>query len=71
MGIVQLFGAPAHLAPATIGEHAIAREVEREPEQPVSFAEIVAASSFLDFGGLPAGRWIHALPNSRPKICRS
>jgi len=66
MGIVQLFGVPTHLVPASLEERAIATtahpvacEVEHEPEQPVSFAEIVAASAFLDFGGLPAGLWSH------------
>jgi hypothetical protein len=28
---------------------------ERDPERPVSFAEIAAASAFLDFGGVPDG----------------
>jgi hypothetical protein len=32
----------------------------REPERPVSFAEITAASAFLDFGGVPDGHWPHA-----------
>jgi hypothetical protein len=32
----------------------------REPERPVSFAEITAASAFLDFGGVPDGPWPHA-----------
>ncbi len=31
-----------------------------EPERPVSFAEITAASAFLDFGGVPDGPWLHA-----------
>ena len=36
-------------------------QVEREREQPILFAEIVAASAFLDFGGVPDERWFHAL----------
>jgi hypothetical protein len=35
------------------------REYEREPERPISFAEITAASAFLDFGGIPDGCWSH------------
>jgi hypothetical protein len=31
-----------------------------EPERPVSFVEIAAASALLDFGGIPDGRWSHA-----------
>jgi hypothetical protein len=33
---------------------------DHEPEPPTSFAEIAAASSFLDFGGIPDGRWRNA-----------
>jgi hypothetical protein len=39
----------------------LADQVEREREQPILFAEIVAASAFLDFGGVPDERWFHAL----------
>jgi hypothetical protein len=31
-----------------------------ETDRPASFAEIVAASAFLDFGGMPSGDWLHA-----------
>jgi hypothetical protein len=31
-----------------------------ESDRPASFAEIVAASAFLDFGGMPSGDWLHA-----------
>jgi hypothetical protein len=33
---------------------------ERDADRPASFAEIVAASAFLDFGGMPSGDWLHA-----------
>jgi hypothetical protein len=33
---------------------------ECEIDRPASFAEIVAASAFLDFGGMPSGDWLHA-----------
>jgi hypothetical protein len=33
---------------------------ECEPDRPVSFAELAAASAFLDFGGMPSGDWLHA-----------
>jgi hypothetical protein len=33
---------------------------EGEIDRPASFAEIVAASAFLDFGGMPSGDWLHA-----------
>jgi hypothetical protein len=33
---------------------------ECRADRPASFAEIVAASAFLDFGGLPSGDWLHA-----------
>jgi hypothetical protein len=29
-------------------------------DRPASFAEIIAASAFLDFGGMPSGDWLHA-----------
>jgi hypothetical protein len=48
--IAQILGAVRHPAPAGA----------REPERPVSFAEITAASAFLDFGGVPDGHWSHA-----------
>jgi hypothetical protein len=32
----------------------------RDADRPASFAEIVAASAFLDFGGMPSGDWLHA-----------
>ena len=48
--IAQVLGAVRHPAPAGA----------REPERPVSFAEITAASAFLDFGGVPDGPWPHA-----------
>jgi hypothetical protein len=31
-----------------------------EADRPASLAEIVAASAFLDFGGMPSGDWLHA-----------
>jgi hypothetical protein len=43
--IAQILGAVRHPAPAG------ACDGERQPERPVSFAEITAASAFLDFGG--------------------
>jgi hypothetical protein len=48
--IVQILGAARH--PAQAGAC--------EPERPMSFAEIAAASAFLDFGGVPDGPWPHA-----------
>jgi hypothetical protein len=52
--IAQILGAMRHPAPAG------ACGGVREPERPVSFAEITAASAFLDFGGVPDGPWPHA-----------
>jgi hypothetical protein len=45
-----------------IGHMVRARPTPRECEidRPASFAEIVAASAFLDFGGTPSGDWLHA-----------
>jgi hypothetical protein len=45
-----------------IGNMVRARPTPRECEidRPASFAEIVAASAFLDFGGMPSGDWLHA-----------
>jgi hypothetical protein len=36
------------------------RDDGHEPDRPVSFVEIAAASALLDFGGIPDGRWAHA-----------
>jgi hypothetical protein len=33
---------------------------ECEADRPASFAELAAASAFLDFGGMPSGDWLHA-----------
>jgi hypothetical protein len=57
--IAQILGAVRHPMPTGLGDD------EREPEQPVSFAEITAASAFLDFGGIPHGRWSHDTRVSR------
>jgi hypothetical protein len=45
-----------------IGHMVRARPKPRECEidRPASFAEIVAASALLDFGGMPSGDWPHA-----------
>jgi hypothetical protein len=49
--IARIFGAMRHPAPTG------ACGGDREPERPVSFAEITAASAFLDFGRVPDGGW--------------
>jgi hypothetical protein len=35
-------------------------ELEHEPRQTLTFADILAASAFLDFGGIPDERWNNA-----------
>jgi hypothetical protein len=37
-----------------------AGEAAHGPEPPVSFAELMAASAFLDFGGMLEARWLPA-----------
>ena len=66
--IKQFFGTLLHPAPRAANPRRVnierstrACDLQREREQPVLFAEIVAASAFLDFGGVPDGRWFHAL----------
>jgi hypothetical protein len=66
--MVKMIEAFLHLASNVDRAHAVAdaepasfRRIEQERQHPVSFAEIVSASSFLDFGGVPDGRWFHAL----------
>jgi hypothetical protein len=39
-------------------------------DRPASFAEVVAASAFLDFGGMPTGDWLHAWEASSARDCR-
>jgi hypothetical protein len=39
-------------------------------DRPVSSAELVAASAFLDFGGMPSGDWLHAWEASLERDCR-
>jgi hypothetical protein len=62
--IVRFIEGLLHATPKPQGAAAtqrLADQVEREREQPILFAEIVAASAFLDFGGVPDERWFHAL----------
>jgi hypothetical protein len=42
---------------------------EYETDRPASFAEVVAASAFLDFGGMPSGDWLHAWEASSERDC--
>ena len=35
--------------------------VGRQREPPIMLAEVIAASSFLDFGGIPDARYFHTL----------
>jgi hypothetical protein len=52
--LASLFSARWHLARTRSGSSGC------EADRPASFAEIVAASAFLDFGGMPSGDWLHA-----------
>jgi hypothetical protein len=52
--LVRVFSAIRHLARTRSSPR------ECQIDRPASFAEIVAASAFLDFGGMPSGDWLHA-----------
>jgi len=56
-----LYATPAPLGAGAPATQRLVDQVEREREHPILFAEIVAASAFLDFGGVPDERWFHAL----------
>jgi hypothetical protein len=45
------------LASAVAPLAAVVTRPATQPESPVSFAEILAASAYLDFGGMPEGSW--------------
>jgi hypothetical protein len=45
-------------------------DAPRECETPLSFAELIAASSFLDFGGMLDERWLSGrAPDERDAGC--
>ena len=59
--VIKLIGSWLCPRPATGTRSFENRSGEPRREPPIVLAEIVAASSFLDFGGVPDARYFHAL----------
>jgi hypothetical protein len=54
----RFFGAARYVALTRLSPR------DRKADRPASFAEIVAASAFVDFGGISSGDWLHAWETS-------
>jgi len=62
IAVVQFFGSWLSRSPGIRDrEPAGADNVGRPREPPIMLAEVIAASSFLDFGGVPDARYFHTL----------
>jgi hypothetical protein len=64
IAVMQFFSSWLSLSPATPDRASAGTgsdNVGRQGEPPIMLAEVIAASSFLDFGGIPDARYFHTL----------